>query len=255
MAYLSAKKIYPADMAEPLNGWYQNIDTTGGSTNNASKGGPTSVLATPGYRYFQQRGYVPVTTSTGDGYTTTANVIIPSPYKNDDTRTNITGMTISNVSSGLPAYVYRATISVASGWGDGRIASEIITSGATDVIGFGPGTASTPTPASGVANGANLIAASNSIAAGSAGYSISPLKNGVNYVETTSNTTYRVYSKPETKASVTQGGWAISDADKAAGNTGYILVELCYIQADNAMDYDDIEQYIPYKVASNYPGY
>ena len=94
MAYLSAKKIYPADMAEPLNGWYQNIDTTGGSTNNASKGGPTSGLATPGYRYFQQRGYVPVTTSTGDGYTTTANVIIPSPYKNDDTRTNITGMTI-----------------------------------------------------------------------------------------------------------------------------------------------------------------
>lgn len=255
MAYLSAKKIYPADMAEPLNGWYQNIDTTGGSTNNASVAGPTAVLATPGYRYYQMRGYVPVTTATGDGYTTVADVIIPSPYKNDDTRTNITGMTISNVSSGLPAYVYRATISVASGWGDGRIASEIITSGATDVIGFGPGTASTPTPASGVANGANLIAASNSIAAGSAGYSISPLKNGVNYVETTSNTTYRVYSKPETKASVTQGGWAISDADKAAGNTGYILVELCYIQADNAMDYDDIEQYIPYKVASNYPGY
>ena len=137
MAYLSAKKIYPADMAEPLNGWYQNIDTTGGSTNNASKGGPTSVLATPGYRYFQQRGYVPVTTSTGDGYTTTANVIIPSPYKNDDTRTNITGMTI-DASATLPAYVYRATISVASGWGDGRIASELLTSGSTQVIGFGP---------------------------------------------------------------------------------------------------------------------
>ena len=37
MAYLSAKKIYPADMAEPLNGWYQNISTTGGTQNNASK--------------------------------------------------------------------------------------------------------------------------------------------------------------------------------------------------------------------------
>ena len=50
MAYLSAKKIYPADMSEPLNGWYQNIDTRGGTSNNASIAGPTSVLATPGYR-------------------------------------------------------------------------------------------------------------------------------------------------------------------------------------------------------------
>lgn len=255
MAYLSAKKIYPADMAEPLNGWYQNIDTTGGSTNNASVAGPTAVLATPGYRYYQMRGYVPVTTSTGDGYTTIADVIIPSPYKNDDTRTNITGMTISNVSADLPAYVYRATISVASGWNDGRIASEIVTSGENQVLGFGPGNATTPVSHSGVTNAANLTASASGIAAGSAGYSASPLEQGKEYVKTTIDTTYRVYSKVETKSTDVNGGWAISDADKAAGNIGYILVELCYIQPDVAMDYDDIEQYLPYKVASNYPGY
>jgi len=70
MAYLSAKKIYPADMSEPLNGWYQNIDTNGGSTYNASDAGPTSVLANPGWRFFQLRGYVPVTNATGEGYVT-----------------------------------------------------------------------------------------------------------------------------------------------------------------------------------------
>ena len=254
MAYLSAKKIYPADMSEPLNGWYQNIDTRGGSQNNASKAGPTSVLATPGWRYFQQRGYVPVTNATGDGYVTTADVIIPSPYKNDDTRVNITGMTV-NADTTIPAYAYRATISVAQGWGDGRIASEILTSGTTQVIGFGPGTATAPEAASGIVDGANVTAAANSILAGEAGYGACPLTSGVEYVELTADTTYRVYSKAATNSTSTNGGWAISDADKAAGSTGYILVELCYIQPDVAMEYDDIEQYIPYKIASNYPGY
>lgn len=255
MAYLSAKKIYPADMAEPLNGWYQNIDTTGGSANNASKAGPTSVLATPGWRYFQLRGYVPVTNTTGNGYVTTADVIIPSPYKNDDTRVNITGMTVSDVSEELPAYAYRATISIASGWGDGRISDGIVTSGATQVIGFGPGTATAPESASGIVDGANLTAASNEVVAGAAGYGASPLASGVEYKEITGDTTYRVYSKAATNSTTTNGGWAISNADAAAGNTGYILVELCYIQPDVAMEYDDIEQYIPYKIASNYPGY
>ena len=50
MTYLSAKKIYPGNWAEPLNGWYKNIDTNDDGTNNASKGGPTSVLAVPGFR-------------------------------------------------------------------------------------------------------------------------------------------------------------------------------------------------------------
>ena len=55
MSYLSAKKIYPGNWAEPLNSWYKNIDEYGTGTLDGSKGGPTSVLAIPGYRYFQAR--------------------------------------------------------------------------------------------------------------------------------------------------------------------------------------------------------
>ena len=112
MTYLSAKKIYPGNWAEPLNGWYRNIDSNDDGTNNASNGGPTSVLATPGYRYFQQRGYVAITNTSGDGPVKEASVIVPSPYRNDDTRTDITGMVVSG-SSTLPAYGYRATIAAA----------------------------------------------------------------------------------------------------------------------------------------------
>ena len=60
MSYLSAKKIYPGNFTEALNGWYKNVDTTDSGSNDKSVGGPTSVLAVPGYRYFQQRGYAPV---------------------------------------------------------------------------------------------------------------------------------------------------------------------------------------------------
>ena len=81
MAYLSAKKIYPGNFNEPLNGWYKNIDTNDSGTNDASNGGPTSVLDNPGWQFYQLRGYVPVTNTTGEGYTTVADVIIPSPYK------------------------------------------------------------------------------------------------------------------------------------------------------------------------------
>jgi hypothetical protein len=256
MAYLSAKKIYPGDMTEPLNGWYQNIDLTqGGTVNDASKAGPTSVLANPGWQFYQLRGYVPVTTSTGDGYTTVANVIIPSPYKNDHTRVNITGMTLV-ADTDRPAYVYRSAISVASGWGDGRVASDgITTSGATQVIGFGPGTSTAPTSFSGVVEGANLTAASNNIAAGTGGLGASPLASGIEYKEYTANQDFRVYSKTATNSTSTNGGWAISDADKAAGRFGYILVELCFIRQDVAVEYDDMEQYLPYKIVTNLPGY
>ena len=94
--------------------------------NDASKAGPTSVLANPGWQFYQLRGYVPVTTATGDGYTTVADVIIPSPYKNDDTRVNITGMVVT-ADADRPAYVYRTAVSVASGWGDGRVAVDGLT--------------------------------------------------------------------------------------------------------------------------------
>lgn len=257
MAYLSAKKIYPADMSEPLNGWYQNIDTTGGTTNNASDAGPTSVLANPGWRFFQLRGYVPVTNATGEGYTTTAEVIIPSPYKNDETRVNITGMVVG-ATADRPAYVYRSSVSVASGWGDGRVALDgITTSGATQVIGFGPGTASAPTTFSGVVQGANVTAVANNIPAGTGGLGTNPLQTATTltaamlYKEYTADQAFRVYSKAATNSTATNGGWAISDADKAAGRYGYILVEVCFIQPDVAVDYNDLEQYLPYKIASN----
>jgi hypothetical protein len=114
MTYLSAKKIYPGNWAEPLNSWYKNIDTNDNGANDSTKGGPTSVLALPGYRYFQQRGYVAVTATSGVGAVASDSVIIPSPYRQDDTRTDITGMVISG-SATLPAYVYRTAVSVASG--------------------------------------------------------------------------------------------------------------------------------------------
>jgi hypothetical protein len=92
MTYLTAKKIYPGNWNNALNGWYRNINPNDAGTNTGSNAGPTSVLATPGYRYFQQRGYVPVVGISGGtgttAATTTADVIVPSPYRQDDTRPN-----------------------------------------------------------------------------------------------------------------------------------------------------------------------
>jgi len=261
MAYITSKKIYPGDMTEPLNGWYQNINTNGGSTNNGSFGGPTSVLANPGWRFFQLRGYVPVSNTVAQGYVDSARIIIPSPYKNDETRMNITGMEVT-ASTDRPAYVYRASVSVASGW-DGRVAQEgLTTENATQVIGFGPGTATVPVNASGVVYGANLTASGNRIPAGTGALGTNPfqtaitLTTGMLYAEYTDPVTeWRVYAKATTNGVALNGGWAISDADARDGRFGYIITELCYIQPDVPVDYNDIEQYLPYKVASNYPGY
>ena len=104
------------------------------------------MLAIPGYRYFQQRGYVAVTQTSGSPLVT-GNVIVPSPYRQDTTRPDITGLVISG-SSTQPAYVYRTAISVASGWGDGRVASGVFAS-TGNVISFGRDS-SGPTAASGV---------------------------------------------------------------------------------------------------------
>lgn len=250
MSYLSAKKIYPGNFNEPLNGWYRNIDTNDSGTNDASNGGPTSVLANPGWQFYQLRGYVPVTTT---GYTSDASVIIPSPYRNDDTRTDITGMVVS-ADTTRPAYVYRTNISVASGWGDGRVAeSGIMTSGATQVVAFGP---AGPVSTSGVVEGANLTATSGNIAAGTAGYGTNPfqtattLTTGMLLEELTTNTTFEVYSKATTNASALNGGFGIHADDVAAGRTGYILVEVCYIRPDTAVAYADMEQYLPNRTVS-----
>ena len=251
MAYLSAKKIYPGNFNEPLNGWYKNIDTNDSGTNDASNGGPTSVLANPGWQFYQLRGYVPVTTT---GYTSEASVIIPSPYRNDDTRTDITGMVVS-ADSTRPAYVYRTNLSVAQGWGDGRVAeSGLMTSGATQVVAFGP---AGPVSTSGVVEGANLIAASNNIPAGTAGYGTNPFQNITGivtkewlYEELTTNTTFEVYSKATTNATALNGGFGLHADDVAAGRTGYILVEVCYIRPDTAVAYADMEQYLPNRTVS-----
>jgi hypothetical protein len=267
MSYLSAKKIYPGNWAEPLNGWYRNIDSNDDGTNNASNGGPTSVLATPGYRYFQQRGYVAVTNTLGDGPVKEASVIVPSPYRNDDTRTDITGMVVSG-SSTLPAYGYRATISVASGWGDGRVASGVYAASG-HVISFGRLNGSNPTSASADAegviqanvSGTNISTTEQYIAGGNAGYSTVPLISATGapgvgagnvYHKMTQATTFKVFSKATPTAAVTgsTGGWYISSGDAAAGRVGYLVTEICYIQPDEAPGYEDIEGYLTGRTVS-----
>jgi hypothetical protein len=261
MTYLSAKKIYPGNWAEPLNGWYKNIDTDDSGAIDGSKGGPTSVLAIPGYRYFQQRGYVPVTTTSGAGAVASADVIVPSPYRQDDTRPDITGMVISG-SSTLPAYVYRATISVASGWGDGRVASGVYAA-TGNVLSFGRSNAGSPTAASGIGEAviqANLTSTTSGtqageilFAAGSAGYSANPfliasgaagVTAGNVYYAATASTTLKVFAKETANSTTTSGGFYISSGDASAGRTGYLVVECCYIQPDVAPGYEDIDGYL-----------
>ncbi len=261
MTYLSAKKIYPGNWAEPLNGWYKNIDTNDNGTNDASKGGPTSVLAIPGYRYFQQRGYVPVTATSGAGAVAAADVIVPSPSRQDDTRPDITGMVISG-SSTLPAYVYRATISVASGWGDGRVASGVYAA-TGNVISFGRSNAGSPTAASGIgeaviqANLTSTVSGSQAgeifFAAGSAAYSANPfliasgaagVTAGNVYYAATASTTLKVFAKETANSTATSGGFYISSGDSTGGRTGYLVVEACYIQPDEAPGYEDIDGYL-----------
>lgn len=257
MTYLSAKKIYPGNWAEPLNGWYKNVDTNDDGVNNASKGGPTSVLAIPGYRYFQQRGYVAVTATSGGGAVASGSVIVPSPYRQDDTRPDITGMVISG-SSTTPAYVYRATVSVASGWGDGRVASGVYAA-TGNVITFGPGLTSTGTAGEAVAQ-ANLTSTVSGsqpgeifFTAGTAAYSAQPFLTATGaagvgvanvYKQITAATTYTVQARESQTATSTSGGWYISSGDASAGRTGYFVVEVCYLQPDEAAGYEDIDGYL-----------
>lgn len=260
MTYLSAKKIYPGNWAEPLNGWYRNIDTNDSGSNNASKGGPTSVLAIPGWRYFQQRGYVPVTATSGAGAVAEASVIVPSPYRNDDTRPDITGMVVSG-SSTLPAYVYRATISVASGWGDGRVATgiyaatgNVVTFGRNDsgpvaVTGVGEpiAQANLTSTVSGDAS-AKIVFAAGSQALSSTPFLTATGATGVGpsgvYKSLTAATTFKVFARGTNTDTGVSGGVYLADADYNAGLKGYLVVEVCYIQPDDAPGYEDIEEYI-----------
>jgi hypothetical protein len=271
MTYLSAKKIYPGNWSNALNGWYKNIDVIADSTNDFSNGGPTSVLATPGYRYFQQRGYVAVTWASGlaSSRGNFMSVIVPSPYRQDDTRTDITGMVISG-SATQPSFVYRTAISVASGWGDGRVASGVYAS-TGNIISFGRNigtpTAVTGVAFSGVAEGAiqaNMVStvsgdASTKIyfAGGTQGFGTNPFitstgvpaisgvgSGTVAYYPVTASTTLGVLAKGAANDTSTSGGVYLSDADVAAGLTGYLVVEVCYIRPDDAPGYEDIDAYL-----------
>jgi hypothetical protein len=267
MTYLSAKKIYPGNWAEPLNGWYRNIDVNQDGTNNGSNAGPTSVLAQPGYRFFQQRGYVKVTATSGSGAVDEASVIVPSPYRNDDTRTDITGMVVSGNAT-LPAYGYRATIAVASGWGDGRVASGVYAA-TGNVISFGRDNAGSPTAASGVGEGLIQANISSTVsggqpneiffAGGTEGYGTEPFLTatgaaGVSadkvYLELTDATTFKVFAKESADAVTTSGGFYISSGDSVAGRAGYLVVEVCYIQPDTAAGYEDIDGYLEGRTVS-----
>ena len=262
MSYLSAKKIYPGNWAEPLNSWYKNIDNTQDGTNESSVGGPTSVLAIPGYRYFQQRGYLAVTATSGTAVAS-GTVIIPSPYRQDDTRTDITGMVISG-DAVRPAYVYRAAASVASGWGDGRVASGIYAA-TGNVITFGPGLTSTGTVGEAVAQ-ANLVSTVSGtqvgeifFTAGTEAYSSQPFLTATGaagvtvsnvYKQITAATTYTVQARGSETATTTSGGFYISSGDSAAGRKGYVVVEVCYLQPDEAPGYEDIDGYLTGRVVS-----
>lgn len=273
MTYLSTKKIYPGNWVEALNGWYKNIDTTGGTTVDASKDGPTAVLAVPGWRYFQQRGYVPVTWASGTAttYGQAMSVIIPSPYRQDDTRSDITGMVISGNAT-QAAYVYRSAISIASGWGDNRVASGVYAA-TGNVIAFGRDNSGSPVAASGEPIAAAFLTSTTSgnsatsvyFAGGSQGFGSVPLftsaaaqinaasglvNSGLVHKQLTTGATFKVYAKGTSDATAVSGGVYISDSDIGVGLSGYILVEICYIVPDNAPDYSDIEAYLPNRTIS-----
>jgi hypothetical protein len=202
-----------------------------------------------------------VTATSGAGAVAAADVIVPSPYRQDDTRPDITGMVISG-SSTLPAYVYRATISVASGWGDGRVASGVYAA-TGNVISFGRSNAGSPTAASGIgeaviqANLTSTVSGSQAgeifFAAGSAAYSANPfliasgaagVTAGNVYYSATASTTLKVFAKETANSTATSGGFYISSGDSSGGRTGYLVVEACYIQPDEAPGYEDIDGYL-----------
>jgi hypothetical protein len=262
MSYLSSKKIYPGNWTNALNGWYKNIDTNDSGSNDASKGGPTSVLAVPGYRYFQQRGYAVVEWASGDAATRgqTLNVIVPSPYRQDDTRPDITGMVISG-SATQPAFVYRAAISVASGWGDGRVATGVYastgnvvtfgrdSSGPVAVTGVGEpiAQANLTSTTSGDANG-KIVFGAGAQALGSTPFLTATGAAGLGasgvYKSLTNATTFKVFARGTNTDTSVSGGVYLADSDVNAGVKGYFVVEVCYIQPDDAPGYEDIEEYI-----------
>jgi len=64
------------------------------------------------------------------------------------------------------------------------------------------------------------------------------------YKQITGATTYTVQARESQTATSTSGGWYISSADASAGKSGYFVVEVCYIQPDEAAGYEDIDGYL-----------
>jgi hypothetical protein len=77
------------------------------------------------------------------------------------------------------------------------------------------------------------------IASGAAGVTA----GNINYAATAS-TTLKVFAKQTANSTATSGGYYISSGDSAAGKVGYFVVEVCYIQPDEAPGYEDIESYL-----------
>ena len=150
-----------------------------------------------------------------------------------DTRTDITGMVVSGNAT-LPAYVYRAAVSVASGW-DGRVASGVYAA-TGDAISFGRSNGGAPVAASGLGESvaqANITSTVDGtgdggsgaifFAAGSAGYSGNPFitasgtaaggsdNPATPYKSITAATTYKVFSKAGANATSAGNGFYLSD--------------------------------------------
>jgi len=150
---------------------------------------------------------------------------------------------------------------VASGWGDGRVASGVYAA-TGNVITFCRDS-SGPVSASGVGEAvaqANLTATVSGtqpgeayLAGGSAAYSTVPVLTATGaagvtathvYLPVTGATTFKVFTRGTTTGTTTSGGFYISAADSAAGRTGYFVVEVCYLQPDEAPGYEDIDGYL-----------
>jgi hypothetical protein len=70
------------------------------------------------------------------------------------------------------------------------------------------------------------------------------------YQTYTGATTFKVYAKGSANGTATSGGFYISADDAAAGRTGYLCVEVCYIVPDDAPGYEDIDGYLTGRTVS-----
>jgi hypothetical protein len=76
------------------------------------------------------------------------------------------------------------------------------------------------------------------------------VSGGVCYYAATTGVTLKVFAKGAANDTSTSGGFYISTADAAAGRTGYLVVEVCYIQPDDAPGYEDIDGYLTGRTVS-----